>query len=94
MKKFAFLLALTFFFTTNSQILITESQAAPRPCTGKEVAAELSYRAQIEVLNFYSPGSSTISTLRAQLQNVNLRGLRQVLQKLKLRFAQQLTLVS
>lgn len=70
MKKFAFLLALTFFFTTNSQILITESQAAPRPCTGKEVAAELSYRAQIEVLNFYSPGSSTISTLRAQLQNL------------------------
>lgn len=70
MKKFALVLAFIFFLSANSQTLITESQAAPRPCTGKEVAAELSYRAQIEVLNFYSPGSSTIPTLRAQLQNL------------------------
>ena len=70
MKKFTLLLALTFLVAINSQILITESQAAPRPCTGKEVALEISIRAQIEVQNFYSPGSSTISTLRAQLQNL------------------------
>lgn len=70
MKKLALSFALVLFFTTISQIIYTESQAAPRPCSGKEVAVELSYRAQIEVLNFYSPGSSTIPTLRAQLQNL------------------------
>jgi len=70
MKKFALLLVLTFVVAINSQILVTESQAALRPCTGKEVAVELSYRAQIEIQNFYSPGSSTITTLRAQLQNL------------------------
>lgn len=70
MKKLALLLSFTFFLTVNSQILITESQAALRPCTGKEVAVEISYRAQIAVQEFYSPGSSTLSALKAQLQNL------------------------
>jgi hypothetical protein len=70
MKKLALLLSFAFVVALNSQILITESQAAPRPCTGKEVALEISYRAQIAVQDYYSPGSSTASALRAQLQNL------------------------
>jgi hypothetical protein len=70
MKKLALVLSFAFFVSLNSQILITESQAAPRPCTGKEVALEISYRAQIAVQDYYSPGSSKASALRAQLQNL------------------------
>jgi hypothetical protein len=70
MKRLTIFLSFAFFLAVNSQILITESQAAPRPCTGKEVALEISYRAQIAVQEFYSPGSSTLSALKAQLQNL------------------------
>jgi len=70
MKKLALLLSFTFFLTVNSQILVTESQAALRPCTGKEVAQVWSYKAQIEVLNFYSPNSSTALGIGAKLENL------------------------
>jgi hypothetical protein len=70
MKKIALALSFSILFSINSHVLISESQAAPRPCTGKEVSVEISYRARIAILEFYSPGSSTIPALREQLQNL------------------------
>lgn len=70
MNKTALALSFSILVSLNSHVLVTESQAALRPCTGKEVSVEISYRAQIAILEFYSPGSSTISGLREQLQNL------------------------
>ena len=70
MKKIAFALTFSILVSLSSNVLVSESQAALRPCTGKEVSIELSYRAQIAVQEFYSPGSSRIAALKAQLQNL------------------------
>jgi hypothetical protein len=55
MKKIAFALTFSILVSLSSHVLVSESQAALRPCTGKEVSVELSYRALIAVEEFYSP---------------------------------------
>jgi hypothetical protein len=70
MKKIALALSFSILVSLTSHVLVSESQAALRPCTGKEVSVEISYRARIAILEFYTPGSSTIPGLREQLQNL------------------------
>ena len=70
MKTIALALIFSILVSLNSHVLVTESQAALRPCTGKEVSVEISYRARIAILEFYTPGSSQIPSLREQLQNL------------------------
>lgn len=70
MKKIALALSFSILVSLSSHVPVTESQAALRPCTGKEVSVEISYRARIAILEFYTPGSSTIPALREQLQNL------------------------
>ena len=69
MKKMALAFCFSILVSLSSHVLVTESQAALRPCTGKEVSVEISYRARIAILEFYTPGSSQIPSLREQLQN-------------------------
>jgi hypothetical protein len=70
MKKIGLALCFSILVSLSSHVLVSEGQAALRPCTGKEVSVEISYRARIAILEFYTPGSSTISGLREQLQNL------------------------
>ena len=70
MKKIALALSFSIVVSLSSHVLVTESKAALRPCTGKEVSVEISYRARIAILEFYTPGSSQIPSLREQLQNL------------------------